>query len=185
MRWVGLAVQFMCRLSQRLRLRSGQGHWRRGVRFGAKALPSRPMQENFFDVQVRCEYLPRESDPAQAVYRFAYTIRIHNHGERAGQLIARHWWIRNGHGHVEQVRGLGVVGGQPFLEPGQSFEYTSMCQLATPKGSMRGHYLCVDEQGQVFECPIAEFVLDAGSPAGAVAKDLVIMAPAGQSRLLH
>ncbi|MDO4705431.1 MAG: Co2+/Mg2+ efflux protein ApaG [Comamonadaceae bacterium] len=138
-----------------------------------------------FHVDVRTQYLPEQSRPAQGLYRFAYTIRITNSGPQAGQVIARHWWIRHGDGQTEQVRGLGVVGAQPLLKPGETFEYTSACQLRTPTGAMRGHYLCVTEEGQVFESPIAEFTLDAYArerPDAALARELSL--PPGP-RVLH
>ncbi|MCX8086230.1 MAG: Co2+/Mg2+ efflux protein ApaG [Rhodocyclaceae bacterium] len=110
-------------------------------------------------VEVATQYLPEQSDPAEARYFFAYTIRIANIGSVAAQLIARHWIITDATGKVEEVRGLGVVGQQPFLKPGETFEYTSGCPLATPVGTMKGSYQMVAEDGTRFEAEISEFVL--------------------------
>ncbi len=112
-----------------------------------------------FSVTVTPRYLPDHSDPDQQQYVFAYTIRITNTGEAPAQLISRHWTITDGEQKVQEVRGLGVVGKQPLLRPGETFEYTSGCPLATPVGSMRGTYHCVGEDGTPFETTIPEFVL--------------------------
>ncbi len=90
---------------------------------------------------------------------FSYTITIRNTGTVAAQLISRHWIIADAESHVQEVRGLGVVGHQPFLKPGESFEYTSGCALATPVGTMRGSYQMTAEDGTQFDAPIAEFTL--------------------------
>lgn len=110
-------------------------------------------------VQVQCQYMPDQSDPAQQQYFFAYTVRITNSGQNPAQLVSRHWVITDGNNESQDVRGLGVVGQQPLLAPGETFEYTSGCPLPTPVGSMRGTYLCVGDDGQPFETPIPEFVL--------------------------
>jgi ApaG protein len=86
-------------------------------------------------VEVRSEYVPAQSSPTAHRYVFAYTIRIANEGGATAQLKSRHWIITDGHGHVEEVRGPGVVGDQPVLRPGESYEYTSGCVLETPRGS--------------------------------------------------
>lgn len=112
-----------------------------------------------FSVTVTPRYLPDHSDPDQQQYVFAYTIRITNTGEAPAQLISRHWTITDGEQKVQEVRGLGVVGKQPLLRPGETFEYTSGCPLSTPVGSMRGTYHCVGEDGTPFETTIPEFVL--------------------------
>ena len=114
---------------------------------------------NEFLVQVQPAYLPEQSAPAAGVYVFSYSITITNTGEVPAQLIARHWIITNELGHVEEVKGLGVVGRQPLLQPGESFEYSSGCQLRTPTGTMQGSYLCVTHEGETFECEIPLFVL--------------------------
>jgi len=110
-------------------------------------------------VVVHPEYLPEQSNPAAQRYLFAYTVTITNTGNVAAQIISRHWFITDGTGHVEEVKGLAVVGHQPLLKPGESFEYTSGCPLTTPQGSMRGSFFCVAEDGERFEAPIAEFAL--------------------------
>jgi ApaG protein len=115
-----------------------------------------------FQVQVHPQYLPEQSAPEQELYSFAYTITITNSGEVPAQLISRHWIITNALGQVEEVKGLGVVGHQPLLKPGEAFEYTSGCRLRTPTGTMQGSYFCVAEDGERFEVDIPAFVLDDG-----------------------
>lgn len=110
-------------------------------------------------VEVQSRYLPEQSDPAEGRYAFAYDVRIANTGKVAAQVISRHWIITDGKGKVVEVKGLGVVGHQPLLAPGQRFEYTSGSQIATPTGSMRGSYFCVAEDGERFEAQIDEFAL--------------------------
>ncbi len=110
-------------------------------------------------VSVQTRYLGDQSDPSKGQFAFAYTIRITNTGSVPSQLISRHWLITDANGKVIEVKGLGVVGHQPLLAPGQSFEYTSGTQLATPTGTMRGSYFCVADDGERFEAPIAEFSL--------------------------
>jgi ApaG protein len=114
-------------------------------------------------VDVRPEYLPEQSSPEQDLFSFAYTITITNTGEVPAQLISRHWIITNALGHVEEVKGLGVVGHQPLLKPGEAFEYTSGCRLRTPTGTMHGSYFCVAEDGERFEVEIPAFMLDDGT----------------------
>jgi len=110
-------------------------------------------------VTVRTQYLEKESNPELSNYVFAYAITIKNTGQVAAQLISRHWIITDANNHVEEVRGLGVVGQQPLLQPGEQFEYTSGAALKTPQGSMRGEYFCVAEDGEQFRAAIPEFVL--------------------------
>ncbi|MDO8958131.1 MAG: Co2+/Mg2+ efflux protein ApaG [Rhodocyclaceae bacterium] len=110
-------------------------------------------------INVLTQYLPEQSDPDAGRYFFIYTIAVTNSGTVAAQLISRHWIITDAAGKVDEVRGLGVVGHQPLLKPGESFEYTSGCPLATPVGTMRGSYQMVAEDGTRFEAPISEFVL--------------------------
>ena len=112
-----------------------------------------------FAVKVRTQYLPEQSSPERDQFVFSYTITITNTGSIAAQLISRHWVITDAANQTQEVRGLGVVGHQPLLQPGQQFEYTSGTQVATPQGSMRGEYFCVAEDGHRFEVPIPEFVL--------------------------
>ena len=111
-------------------------------------------------VEVLPQYLPEQSSPGQGLWSFAYTITISNTGDVPAQLISRHWIITNELGEVEEVKGLGVVGQQPLLGPGESFEYTSGCRLRTASGSMRGSYFCVAEDGERFEVDIPLFMLD-------------------------
>jgi ApaG protein len=116
-----------------------------------------------FRVDVEPQYLPEQSAPAQDIYSFAYTITITNTGEVPAQLISRHWIIANALGELEEVKGLGVVGHQPLLKPGEAFQYTSGCRLRTPSGTMHGSYFCVAEDGERFEVEIPVFALDDGS----------------------
>ncbi|MCX8146244.1 MAG: Co2+/Mg2+ efflux protein ApaG [Azovibrio sp.] len=110
-------------------------------------------------ISVRTRYLPEQSDAHQKRFVFAYTITIANLGSSAAQLISRHWIITDADGKVEEVKGLGVVGNQPLLQPGERFEYTSGCVLATPVGTMRGSYQMVSDDGTPFAAEIPEFVL--------------------------
>jgi ApaG protein len=112
-----------------------------------------------FSVSVRPRFVPEQSDPERNSYLFAYTVTIRNTGAVAAQLVSRHWIITDGDGNVHEVRGLGVVGEQPVLAPGEAFEYTSACPLSTPLGTMRGSYQCVAADGTRFDAPIPEFVL--------------------------
>ena len=112
-----------------------------------------------FAVTVRTQHLPEQSNPDRDQHVFSYTITIKNTGSVAAQLISRHWVITDAANQTQEVRGLGVVGHQPLLQPGQQFEYTSGTQMATPQGSMYGEYFCVAEDGHRFEVPIPEFVL--------------------------
>ncbi|MEN9316007.1 MAG: protein ApaG [Pseudomonadota bacterium] len=111
------------------------------------------------NVEVLSRYLPEQSDPGAGKYAFAYDVRITNTGKVAAQIISRHWIITDSNGKAVEVKGLGVVGHQPLLAPGQRFEYTSGSQIGTPTGSMRGSYFCVAEDGERFEAPIGEFAL--------------------------
>ncbi len=117
-------------------------------------------------IEVKPRYLPEQSAPLDEVYGFAYTITIANVGEAPAQLISRHWIIIDGDGHREDVRGLGVVGQQPMLQPGEAFEYTSGCRLRTPTGSMEGSYRFVLEDGEAFDVVIERFTLDATGQGG-------------------
>ena len=105
------------------------------------------------------QYLPDQSDEKAGRYVFAYTITIRNTGNATAQLIARHWVITDSQGLVQEVRGLGVVGAQPVLRPGESHEYTSGTAIATPVGTMRGSYQMVATDGTRFEAPIPAFTL--------------------------
>lgn len=111
------------------------------------------------NVIVRTTYLPEQSDETLDRYVFAYTITIANTGMVAAQLISRHWIIEDGGSNVQEVRGLGVVGEQPMLKPGDSFEYTSGTAISSPVGSMKGSYRMVAEDGIRFNVLIPEFTL--------------------------
>lgn len=116
-----------------------------------------------FEVEVDPRYLPEQSAPDQGVWSFAYTITIRNTGDVPAQLISRHWIITNELAQVEEVKGLGVIGQQPLLKPGESFQYTSGCRLRTPSGTMQGSYFCVAEDGERFEVEVPQFALNDGS----------------------
>lgn len=116
-----------------------------------------------FEVQVLPEYLPEQSQPEKELFSFSYTILVVNRGDIPAQLIARHWIIKDALGHVQEVKGLGVVGEQPLLKPNEAFQYSSGCQLRTPSGTMEGSYFCVAEDGERFDVPIPMFVLQAES----------------------
>jgi ApaG protein len=117
------------------------------------------MQKYEFTVSAIPHDLANQSAPDEDHYVFAYTVTIRNTGAVAGQLMSRHWIITDGDGQVHEVRGEGVVGKQPVIQPGESFEYTSACPLSTPVGSMKGNYQCVATDGTRFEASIPEFVL--------------------------
>ena len=110
-------------------------------------------------VHVESEFAPARSNPQQNQWFFYYTIRIINEGRETVQLLSRHWVITDAMGATREVRGPGVVGKQPRLEPGQSFEYTSGCDLTTPFGSMRGTYQMINDQQEHFEIEIPAFTL--------------------------
>lgn len=110
-------------------------------------------------VRVQSRYVPEQSDPDQGAWLFAYTVMISNDGEETVQLLSRHWIITDANGHVEEVRGPGVVGAQPVLNPGESFEYTSACPLRTAFGTMHGRYQMITEEGEHFDAEIAVFSL--------------------------
>ncbi len=118
-------------------------------------------QEKLYDIAVSTltQYLADQSDENAGRFVFAYTVTIRNPGNVTAQLISRHWIITDSLGLVQEVRGLGVVGAQPVLRPGESFEYTSGTSIATPVGTMRGSYQMVAEDGTRFEAPIPEFTL--------------------------
>jgi ApaG protein len=111
------------------------------------------------DVSSRSVYLAHESDEEQSRYMFAYTITITNNGSISARLISRHWLITDSNEHVQEVRGDGVVGEQPTLEPGASYEYTSSAAIETPVGTMRGSYQMITKDGTRFDAAIPEFTL--------------------------
>lgn len=112
-----------------------------------------------FTCTVTTRYLPEQSSPADSVYAFAYTVRVVNTGDVLAQLVARRWLIEDASGRREEVRGLAVVGHQPLLRPGETFEYTSWVQLAAPHGHMAGTYYCMSEDAQAFEAEVPRFEL--------------------------
>ncbi|MCX9158239.1 Co2+/Mg2+ efflux protein ApaG [Niveibacterium sp. 24ML] len=112
-------------------------------------------------VTAQAQYIEDQSAPEEGRFVFSYHVTIENTGEIPAQLISRHWVITDADGRVQEVRGVGVIGEQPRLEPGEAFEYTSGCALATPVGTMRGAYQMVTDAGSKFEAAIPEFVLAA------------------------
>jgi ApaG protein len=110
-------------------------------------------------VTVEPRFLPEKSQPHLGRWLFAYSIRIENHGPQAVQLLTRHWIITDATGRVEEVRGAGVVGQQPILDPGEGHEYTSFCPLPTPFGTMEGSYRMAAADGEQFDVEIARFEL--------------------------
>ena len=110
-------------------------------------------------VAVNVRYLADQSDEADNRHVFAYTITLTNEGEHAVQLLSRHWIITDANNKVQEVKGMGVIGEQPYLKPGQSFEYTSGSAIATPVGTMRGTYQMVADDGTRFDADIPEFTL--------------------------
>jgi ApaG protein len=116
-----------------------------------------------FTCTVQVQPLPEQTDEQQGRWAYAYTVKIRNSGDVAAQLVARHWIITDARGHVEEVRGLAVVGHQPLLQPGQSFEYTSWAAIATPQGSMRGSFFCFTKDARPFDAAVPEFLLGSSS----------------------
>ena len=117
------------------------------------------MNPHAIEVHVRTRFLPEQSVPDERRFVFAYTIRIHNAGRVAARLLTRHWVIPDDVGKVQEVRGEGVVGEQPWLRPGDDFEYTSGAVLETSVGTMQGSYQMVADDGTRFDAPIAAFTL--------------------------
>jgi ApaG protein len=121
----------------------------------------RDMSKYAFKCEVEPRFLPAQSMPHEGVFAFSYTVTVTNTGEVAAQLISRHWVIVDANGMNEEVKGLGVVGQQPLLRPGESFQYTSACRLRTASGTMHGSYFCVAVDGEKMDVDIPMFVLDA------------------------
>ncbi len=111
------------------------------------------------EVRVRTRFLADQSNPREKRYAFAYTVTLHNHGQTAARLISRHWIITDGDGKQQQVKGSGVVGEHPHLQPGEEFEYTSGTLLPTPVGAMHGSYQMVGDDGTHFDATIPSFTL--------------------------
>ena len=114
-------------------------------------------------IDVSPQYLADQSHPLQNVFAFSYTVTVTNRGTVPVQLISRHWLIQDERGHTDEVKGLGVVGQQPLLRPGEAFQYTSGCRLRAASGTMQGSYLFVAEDGHRFDAPIGTFVLESSS----------------------
>ncbi len=110
-------------------------------------------------IEVESQYVPEQSKPNQNYYFFSYKITIRNEGAENIQLLNRHWVITNAEGKTEEVSGPGVVGEQPYLEPGEFFQYTSFCPLNTPSGTMHGTYQMINDAGQEFDAEIPLFRL--------------------------
>ena len=111
------------------------------------------------DVRPMPQFIPDQSDQENQRYVFTYTVTITNSGAVSAQLVSRHWIITDANNEIQEVRGLGVIGKQPLLQPGESFEYTSGSVLTTPVGTMKGTYQMVAEDGTHFTADIPEFVL--------------------------
>ena len=116
-------------------------------------------ERDSIEIKTACRFIPEQSDVEAERYVFAYHITIRNTGRVSAQLMSRHWIITDAEDKVQEVRGEGVIGQQPVLRPGESFEYTSGCSIATPVGTMKGSYQMVTEDGTHFDAPIAEFTL--------------------------
>jgi ApaG protein len=116
-------------------------------------------EPNLIRIEVETSYLDEQSDPKESRFVFSYTITIRNEGHLSARLLTRHWVITDANGKVQEVRGEGVVGEQPYLKPGQGFRYSSGAVLETPVGAMQGSYEMVTDEGVRFEAPIAVFRL--------------------------
>ncbi len=121
------------------------------------------LKKNQINVSAQASYIASESNPESCRFFFAYKMKILNQGKLPAQLMSRHWIITDGAGHVEEIRGAGVIGTQPRILPGQHFEYESACPLTTASGSMKGYYQMVLEDGESFDVEIPEFYLIAPS----------------------
>ena len=118
-----------------------------------------PDSQNQIDVSVTSRYLPEQSQAEHNRFAFAYTVTLHNRGQQAAKLLSRHWVITDGDGHVQEVRGPGVVGQQPRLEPGEQYSYSSGTLMTTRVGFMQGSYQMQTDDGATFDAPIAPFRL--------------------------
>ena len=119
-----------------------------------------------FKIEITPTFLSSSVEAGQNLYHFAYSVTFTNTGSVPAQLISRHWIINDAHGHTEEVKGLGVIGHQPLLNPGESFQYASGSRLRTSHGTMHGSFFCVAVDGEKFEVDIPMFVLDALSDSG-------------------
>jgi ApaG protein len=136
-------------------------HEQRGVRYhkGVNQMYSSEAITRNIRVRVQSQYDPSRSNPNHSQWFFLYTVNVTNEGSETVQLMSRHWIITDGMGKIEEVRGPGVVGKQPVLAPGESFEYTSGCPLTTPFGSMQGTYQMINQAAEKFDIEIAQFIL--------------------------
>ena len=116
-------------------------------------------EQDAIEVRAVAQYIEEQSSIEANRYVFAYRITIRNTGQAPAQLVSRHWIITDAEGAVQEVEGAGVVGTQPLLRPGEQFEYTSGCTIATPVGTMKGSYRMVAEDGSRFDAPVPEFTL--------------------------
>ena len=116
-------------------------------------------EKNKFLVEVQPRYLTKQSKPSEHKYAFSYTIKISNIGETAAKLLSRHWLITDSNGKVEEVRGEGVIGKNPYLKPGEAFTYTSGALIATAVGVMEGKYTMLSDTGENFDAVIPKFTL--------------------------
>ena len=114
---------------------------------------------NHIQIEVQSSFVAEHSQPDQERYFFKYLIQIHNLGQQPVQLLSRHWIITDGQGRIEEVRGPGVIGQQPTIAPGESFQYESFCPLTTPTGTMRGTYQMSNQDGSQFDVQIPQFFL--------------------------
>lgn len=117
------------------------------------------MPEAQFRCTVEVKPLAEQTDASEGRWAYQYQVTIENVGDVPAQLVARHWQISDAKGGEQEVKGLAVVGHQPYLQPGQKFQYSSWASIATPQGSMRGRYLCVSEAAEVFWAEVPEFAL--------------------------
>lgn len=118
-------------------------------------------KENKIAIDIKTSYVATQSSEADNRFVFSYTITITNHGKIGAKLLTRHWLVTDANGKVQEVHGEGVVGEQPYLRPGETYEYTSGTILETSIGTMGGSYQMIDDNGQPFDAPIDEFVLSA------------------------
>jgi len=128
--------------------------------FGALPCYQYEHQTRDIRIAVRPSYLDDQSDPDGDRYVWAYTVTIENRGRESVQLLSRYWNIMDATGRVQEVRGPGVVGAQPVIAPGESFQYTSGCPLETASGTMTGHYEMKSASGESFEAEIPAFLLE-------------------------
>lgn len=125
------------------------------------------MTDYKIQIDVQPRFVSEQSQPLQGTFSFAYTVTVTNGGRVPVQLISRHWIIQDERGQSDEVKGLGVVGQQPLLRPGESFQYTSACRLRAPSGTMGGSFFFVAEDTHRFDVPIATFVLDSSGAVSA------------------